>query len=294
MTDKYPGKQIILKKTVSIERKRGMIKIYPPPARMSSQSVMLPGPERIRASGATINPEQYVQFPDDKTHTVCDTVLTGLLKSTSGECLGLRSPLKTGKYKWITYSQLSIIYELMSLIASQTFKIVFVVAERKDYIGSGLLQLGIPHSKQAMVGICTKTRPEFVLVMLACSRYSMVLVPLYLKMEVLFCEDSKFAVEIMENEKTCPALKHIVLIDANEDEMTELHASYPEMHIISLKDLEKSGKSNLETPEKLHQNYWACTVQAALLRLRKHSARHCNVTTFNKFHGFLQYCYIKM
>ncbi|GFY75214.1 long-chain-fatty-acid--CoA ligase 1 [Trichonephila inaurata madagascariensis] len=82
MTDKYPGKQTVLKKTVSIEQKRGMIKIYPPPARMSSQSVMLPGPERIRASGATINPEQYVQFPDDKTHTVCDTVLTGLLKSS--------------------------------------------------------------------------------------------------------------------------------------------------------------------------------------------------------------------
>ncbi|GFY75213.1 long-chain-fatty-acid--CoA ligase 5 [Trichonephila inaurata madagascariensis] len=69
-------------------------------------------------------------------------------------------------------------------------------------------------------------------------------------MEVLFCEDSKFAVEIMENKKTCPDLKHIVLIDASEDAITELHASYPEMHIISLEDLEKSGKSNLEIPEK--------------------------------------------
>ncbi|GFR13965.1 long-chain-fatty-acid--CoA ligase 1 [Trichonephila clavata] len=264
MATEHPGRQIILKKTKSVAQGRGTVKIYPPPARMSSQSVLLPGSERIRASGATINPEQYVQFPDDKTHTICDTVVTGLLKSTSGECLGLRSPLKTGRYKWISYSELSIKYILMSLIALLTFEIIFLVAERKNYIGSGLLHLGIPHSKEAMVGICTKTRPEFVLVMLACSRYSMVLVPLYhcfgsenmtyiidqVKMEVLFCEDSKFAVEIIEDKKSYPSLKHIVLIDANEDEITELQASYPGMHIISLKDLEISGKLNLEKPIK--------------------------------------------
>ncbi|GFT34204.1 long-chain-fatty-acid--CoA ligase 1 [Nephila pilipes] len=243
MTAEHPRKQIVLKKTESIQHGRKKIKIYPPPARMLSQSVVLPGPERIRASGASNNPEQYFQFLDDKTHTVCDTVVTGLHKSTSGECLGLRSPLQTGKYKWINYSE---------------------VSERKDYIGSGLLKLGIHHSQEAMVGICTRTRPEFVLVMLACSRYSMVLVPLYhcfgsenmtyiidqVKMEALFCEDSKFAMEILESKKLYPALKHIVLIDANEEEIAELSASYPEMNIISLKDLEISGKLNLQKPEK--------------------------------------------
>ncbi|KAF8764072.1 Long-chain-fatty-acid--CoA ligase 5 like protein [Argiope bruennichi] len=243
-----PRKQIILKKVECLHSGRKKIKIYPPPSLMSSQSVVLPGPERIRASGVTDNPEKFLEFPDEKTRTICDTVVTGLPKSFSGECLGIRSPLQTGEYKWTSYSELSI-------------KINFKVAERKDYIGSGLLDLGVPHSHEAMIGICTKTRPEFVLVMLACSRYSFVLVPLYhcfgtenmayiadqVKMEVMFCETPEFAASILKNKELYPHLKQLILFDGSEDEIAVLNSS--DLKVMSLKDLEIRGKLNLQKPK---------------------------------------------
>ncbi|GIY26160.1 long-chain-fatty-acid--CoA ligase 1 [Caerostris extrusa] len=238
-----PRKQTVVKKGESGKRK---LKIYPPPSLMNCQSVVLPGPERIHASGATDTPEKFIEFPDEKTHTICDTIITGLHKSLTGECLGIRSPAPTGKYKWISYAELSILN----------------VTKRKDYIGSGLLNLGVPSSHKGMVGICTKTRPEFVLVMLACSRYSMVLVPLYhcfgeeniayivdqVQMEVMFCETPEFAASILNSKHLYPSLKHIVVFEGDGDEIAKLNTS--DMDIISLKDLEIRGKVNFQKPEK--------------------------------------------
>ncbi|XP_055941481.1 long-chain-fatty-acid--CoA ligase 1-like isoform X2 [Argiope bruennichi] len=139
---------------------------------------------------------------------------------------------------------------------------IFRVAERKDYIGSGLLDLGVPHSHEAMIGICTKTRPEFVLVMLACSRYSFILVPLYhcfgtenmayiadqVKMEVMFCETPEFAASILKNKELYPHLKQLILFDGSEDEIAALNSS--DLKVMSLKDLEIRGKLNLQKPKK--------------------------------------------
>ncbi|GIY28473.1 hypothetical protein CDAR_87882 [Caerostris darwini] len=248
-----PRKQTVVKKGESGKRK---LKIYPPPSLMNCQSVVLPGPERIHASGATDTPEKFIEFPDEKTHTICDTIITGLHKSLTGECLGIRSPVLTGKYAWISYAELSIRKKWE--IIEQTM----YVTKRKDYIGSGLLNLGVPSSHKGMVGICTKTRPEFVLVMLACSRYSMVLVPLYhcfgeeniayivdqVQMEVMFCETPEFAADILNSKHLYPSLKHIVVFDGNEDEIAKLNTS--DLGIISLKELEIRGKVNFQKPEK--------------------------------------------
>ncbi|CAL1276623.1 unnamed protein product [Larinioides sclopetarius] len=215
MTTMPPRKQIVVKKVECSHRGRKKIKVYPPPSLMSSQSVVLPGPERIRASGVTDSPEKFTEFPDEKTRTICDTVETGLYKSFSGKCLGIRSPLQTGKYKWISYS-------------------------------------------------------EFVLVMLACSRYSLVLIPLYhcfgtenmayiadqVKMEVMFCENPEFAASILENKELYPRLKHLILFDGSEEEIAKLNVS--DLKVTSLRDLEIRGKLNPQKPKKPDSNDLFC------------------------------------
>ncbi|XP_071034354.1 long-chain-fatty-acid--CoA ligase 5 isoform X3 [Parasteatoda tepidariorum] len=131
--------------------------------------------------------------------------------------------------------------------------LLFRVVQRKNYIGSGLINLGLEPSQRTMIGICTKTRPEFVLTMLACSNYSMVLVPLYncfgteaishiisqVEMEAVICETPEHAAGIIKNQEKYPKLKHIILIDDDED---ELKNSGSRFNIMSLKELEASGK----------------------------------------------------
>ncbi|KAG8189133.1 hypothetical protein JTE90_018427 [Oedothorax gibbosus] len=236
-------KQRVVRKEVTFKHGTKRIQVDPPPSVMQSQSVLLPGPERIRASGATNDPEQFLQFPDENTRTICDALIIGSDKTSTGECLGSRTVLEngeSGRYEWITYSE---------------------VIKRKNHIASGLLNLNLTQT-QPMIGICTKTRPEFVVTMLGCSHYSLVLVPLYhcfgadvlaqiinqVDMEVVICETPKNAADIMEKSDMYSTLKHIILIEGTDEEITKLKNSNFIIH--TFKDLEMSGKLYPKPPKK--------------------------------------------
>lgn len=232
------AQKVISKKHTSQGRRR--IEIYPPPFLIPSQSVVLPGPERIRASAVTDNPEKCVEYPDEDTKTVCDVPLAGYKKTKTGLCIGSRTPSKSPEYDWITYKE---------------------VFERIRYVGSGLINLGLEPSSQSFVGICTKTRPEFILTTLGACRYSMVLVPLYeclngdmityivqqVGLEVLICENFKIASLVIQHRERYPHLKHIVLIDDTES-INELR--HTEINVISFKELEELGKAKEHEQKK--------------------------------------------
>ncbi|KFM64051.1 Long-chain-fatty-acid--CoA ligase 1, partial [Stegodyphus mimosarum] len=84
---------------------RSFLKVHPSPSIMNSQSVVLPGPEKIRASVLLDNPEELLEYLSNETRTVCDAVKKGFHKSPKGECLGTRFPARTGPYKWIPYDE---------------------------------------------------------------------------------------------------------------------------------------------------------------------------------------------
>ncbi|XP_035211249.1 long-chain-fatty-acid--CoA ligase 1-like isoform X1 [Stegodyphus dumicola] len=216
---------------------RRFLKVHPSPSMMNSQSVVLPGPEKIRASVLLDNPEELLEYLGNGTQTVCDAVKKGFHKSPKGECLGTRSPPRTGPYKWIPYEE---------------------VMRRKDYVGSGLLSLGLSASQKTIVGICTKNRSEFVLTLLGSCHYSMILVPMYecfgpdalshivsqVDMEVIISESLTTVAHIIENSDNYPNLKYVIIIEANEEEMVKHKSS--RLKIMSFKELEELGKSNVQ------------------------------------------------
>lgn len=130
--------------------------------------------------------------------------------------------------------------------------------ERKKYVGSGLIALGLEPGNKSLVGINTKNRPEFVLTMLGCSSYSMVLVPLYDSfgpeslsyiiaqgdMTVVICETMKHAQLILGNIVQYPHLKHVVIIEATEEEVQTLKR--PDVNVLSFSELEAMGRANVQ------------------------------------------------
>uniref|UniRef100_A0A8C9AFS0 Long-chain-fatty-acid--CoA ligase n=1 Tax=Prolemur simus TaxID=1328070 RepID=A0A8C9AFS0_PROSS len=78
------------------------------------------------------------------------------LSAGNGPCLGFRKPKQP--YQWLSYQE---------------------VADRAEFLGSGLLQHNCKACTDQFVGVFAQNRPEWIIAELACYTYSMVVVPLY-------------------------------------------------------------------------------------------------------------------
>ncbi|KAF6081684.1 hypothetical protein HJG60_008716 [Phyllostomus discolor] len=100
-------------------------------------------------------PQLFTHYYDD-ARTMYQVFRRGLSISGNGPCLGFRKPKQP--YQWLSYQE---------------------VADRAEFLGSGLLQYNCRASTDQFIGVFAQNRPEWIIAELACYTYSMVVVPLY-------------------------------------------------------------------------------------------------------------------
>ncbi|CDW59448.1 long chain fatty acid coenzyme A ligase 1 [Trichuris trichiura] len=169
----------------------------------SCQSILQPGPERIRTSVF-----KWAD-PDKTVTTVYEAFLRGHRLSADGKCLGYRPP-NSSTYKWITYDD--VLKQALSL-------------------GLALRKFENPAGNITPIGIYSSNRPEWFISSLAMTSQSIPIVPLYdtfgstnllhilenAELETVICENgAKFEklMNIRRSGKT--RLRRIILIDFDE------------------------------------------------------------------------------
>ncbi|XP_023224281.1 long-chain-fatty-acid--CoA ligase 5-like [Centruroides sculpturatus] len=202
------------------------------------QSVILPGPERIRASTLLKDPYELLRYCDNFC-TVYETWHYGLKLSGDGDCLGTYSK-ETKQYEWIKYSE---------------------VIKRGEYLGSALISLGLKPKNDSFVGIYSKNRNEFVMSNLGCITYSMVPVPLYdtlgkdslhfiinqVELPIVICDSVERASTLLEEKDKIPTLKSIVVMDeVNDDVKLKAHAKGISLFLYS--EFEELGRNKILKP----------------------------------------------
>uniref|UniRef100_A0A2R9C2U8 Long-chain-fatty-acid--CoA ligase n=1 Tax=Pan paniscus TaxID=9597 RepID=A0A2R9C2U8_PANPA len=100
-------------------------------------------------------PQLLTHYYDD-ARTMYQVFRRGLSISGNGPCLGFRKPKQP--YQWLSYQE---------------------VADRAEFLGSGLLQHNCKACTDQFIGVFAQNRPEWIIAELACYTYSMVVVPLY-------------------------------------------------------------------------------------------------------------------
>uniref|UniRef100_A0A915KN29 long-chain-fatty-acid--CoA ligase n=1 Tax=Romanomermis culicivorax TaxID=13658 RepID=A0A915KN29_ROMCU len=172
------------------------------------QSKILDGPEKIHYSTFADHPNDFKLSIVDKdtgleAKSLYDLCNIGRKLSGDGECLGLRNG---DRYEWTCYGE--------------------VLARARNF-GAGLINLGLKPGQQTFVGIYSRTRLEWDLSSLACSAYSMVVVPLYdtlgqdavtfvvnqADMKSIICDDKPKIDKILDNISSMPNLKYIICMD---------------------------------------------------------------------------------
>ncbi|XP_042901943.1 long-chain-fatty-acid--CoA ligase 1 isoform X2 [Parasteatoda tepidariorum] len=207
------------------------------PVAYDKQSVLLPGPERLRASVFADDPHKVTgSIPGaPEVKTVYDTLTHGLKVSNDGPCIGSRPP-GSEEYHWQSYSE---------------------VLARTQNIGSGLIKLGLKPVNDSSVGIFAANREEFLLSMYACSGYSMVLVPLYLtlglpsilyiinhaNLSVVITTNSQNTMSLLNNVKSVPKLKSLILCEDPTEEQLKM-AKDSNIDILKYSELEEMGKTD--------------------------------------------------
>jgi len=133
---------------------------------INNQTVLLPGPERIRRSG--FSPDKFVTNMQ-RGETLYEAFLQGV--KVAGELPFLGTRQGEGPYEWQTYNQ---------------------VQERIVNFASGLIDLDVKPGQASFVGVYSINRPEWFITEQACNSQSMVLVPLY---DTLGADAVKFIVK---------------------------------------------------------------------------------------------------
>lgn len=175
-----------------------------------------------------------------------------------GDYLGWR-PSGNEPYKWLKYSQ---------------------VNEYAEQMGSALIHFGFEPSKETIVGIYARNRPEWIITEVACNAYSFINVPLYdtlgadaidfiLKQSKLYwiiflkaknkfdfklylqaelrcvvCDDSIKALQLM---KSKTYIEYIFVIDSISQE-AQLKADDLDIKLLTLEQLKKIGKEHPHKP----------------------------------------------
>uniref|UniRef100_A0A8C9UUM8 long-chain-fatty-acid--CoA ligase n=1 Tax=Spermophilus dauricus TaxID=99837 RepID=A0A8C9UUM8_SPEDA len=159
------------------------------------------------------SPQLLTHYYDD-ARTMYQVFRRGLSISGNGPCLGFRKPKQP--YQWLSYQE---------------------VANRAEFLGSGLLQHNCKASTDQFIGVFAQNRPEWIIAELACYTYSMVVVPLYdtlgpgairyiintADISTVIVDKPQKAVLLLEHveRKDTPGLKLIILMEPFEEALKE-------------------------------------------------------------------------
>ncbi|XP_065729387.1 long-chain-fatty-acid--CoA ligase 6 isoform X3 [Phocoena phocoena] len=184
-------------------------------------------------------PQLLTHYYDD-ARTMYEVFRRGLSISGNGPCLGFRNPKKP--YQWLSYQE---------------------VADRAEFLGSGLLQHNCKPCTDQFIGIFAQNRPEWIITELACYTYSMVVVPLYdtlgpgavryiidtADISTVIVDKPQKAVVLLEHveRKETPGLKLIILMEPFEEALKDRGQDCGVV-IKSMQAVEDCGQRNHHVP----------------------------------------------
>ncbi|ELV11443.1 Long-chain-fatty-acid--CoA ligase 6 [Tupaia chinensis] len=188
-------------------------KALQPPCNLLMQSEEVEDSGGARRSVIGDGPQLLTHYYDD-ARTMYQVFRRGLRISGNGPCLGFRKPKQP--YQWLSYQE---------------------VADRAEFLGSGLLQHDCKACSDQFIGVFAQNRPEWIIAELACYTYSMVVVPLYdtlgpgtiryiintADISTVIVDKPQKAVLLLEHmeRKETPGLKLIILMDPFEEALKE-------------------------------------------------------------------------
>ncbi|XP_027959395.1 long-chain-fatty-acid--CoA ligase 6 isoform X3 [Eumetopias jubatus] len=184
-------------------------------------------------------PQLLTHYYDD-ARTMYQVFCRGLSISGNGPCLGFRKPKQP--YQWLSYQE---------------------VADRAEFLGSGLLQHNCKPSTDQFIGVFAQNRPEWIIAELACYTYSMVVVPLYdtlgpgairyiirtADISTVVVDKPQKAVLLLEHveRKETPGLKLIILMEPFEEALKD-RGQECGVVIKSMQAVEECGQQNHQAP----------------------------------------------
>ncbi|XP_022348854.1 long-chain-fatty-acid--CoA ligase 6 isoform X2 [Enhydra lutris kenyoni] len=184
-------------------------------------------------------PQLLTHYYDD-ARTMYQVFRRGLSISGNGPCLGFRKPKQP--YQWLSYQE---------------------VADRAEFLGSGLLQHNCKPSTDQFIGVFAQNRPEWIIAELACYTYSMVVVPLYdtlgpgairyiirtADISTVVVDKPQKAVLLLEHveRKETPGLKLIIIMEPFEEALKD-RGQECGVVIKSMQAVEECGQQNHQAP----------------------------------------------
>ncbi|KAM6150169.1 long-chain-fatty-acid--CoA ligase 6 isoform 7-T7 [Erethizon dorsatum] len=184
-------------------------------------------------------PQLLTHYYDD-ARTMYQVFRRGLSISGNGPCLGFRKSKQP--YQWLSYQE---------------------VADRAEFLGSGLLQHNCKASTDQFIGVFAQNRPEWIIAELACYTYSMVVVPLYdtlgpgaisyiintADIGTVIVDKPQKAVLLLEHveRKETPGLQLVILMEPFEEALKE-RGQKCGVVIKSMQDVEDCGQENHRAP----------------------------------------------
>ncbi|KAH0509918.1 Long-chain-fatty-acid--CoA ligase 6 [Microtus ochrogaster] len=188
-------------------------KALQPPCNLLMQSEEVEDSGGARRSVIGGSTQLLTHYYDD-ARTMYQVFRRGLSISGNGPCLGFRKPKQP--YQWLSYQE---------------------VANRAEFLGSGLLQHDCKVGTEQFIGVFAQNRPEWIIAELACYTYSMVVVPLYDTLGpgairyiintadicTVIVDKPQKAILLLEHveKKETPGLKLIILMEPFEDALKE-------------------------------------------------------------------------
>uniref|UniRef100_G1MH06 Long-chain-fatty-acid--CoA ligase n=1 Tax=Ailuropoda melanoleuca TaxID=9646 RepID=G1MH06_AILME len=184
-------------------------------------------------------PQLLTHYYDD-ARTMYQVFRRGLSISGNGPCLGFRKPKQP--YQWLSYQE---------------------VADRAEFLGSGLLQHNCIPSTDQFIGVFAQNRPEWIIAELACYTYSMVVVPLYdtlgpgailyiirtADISTVVVDKPQKAMLLLEHveRKETPGLKLIIVMEPFEEALRD-RGQECGVVIKSMQAVEECGQQNHHAP----------------------------------------------
>ncbi|XP_027283301.1 long-chain-fatty-acid--CoA ligase 6 isoform X7 [Cricetulus griseus] len=214
-------------------------KALQPPCNLLMQSEEVEDSGGARRSVIGGSTQLLTHYYDD-ARTMYQVFRRGLSISGNGPCLGFRKPEQP--YRWLSYQE---------------------VANRAEFLGSGLLQHDCKVGTEQFIGVFAQNRPEWIIAELACYTYSMVVVPLYdtlgpgairyiintADIRTVIVDKPQKAILLLEHveRKETLGLKLIILMEPFEDALRE-RGQKCGVDIKSMKAIEDCGQENHHAP----------------------------------------------
>ncbi|KAB1280917.1 Long-chain-fatty-acid--CoA ligase 6 [Camelus dromedarius] len=214
-------------------------KALQPPCNLLMQSEEVEDSGGARRSVIGDGPQLLTHYYDD-ARTMYEVFRRGLSISGNGPCLGFRKPKQP--YQWLSYQE---------------------VANRAEFLGSGLLQHSCKPCTDQFIGVFAQNRPEWIITELACYTYSMVVVPLYdtlgpgairyivntADISTVIVDKPQKAVLLLEHveRKETPGLKLIILMEPFEEALKD-RGQECGVVIKSMQAVEDCGQQNHHVP----------------------------------------------